>query len=535
MYRDRLDGDFFLVFVALAAIVSPLVGQQTELPIPVFVLAGQSNMQGQAVVDMNHPEHYNGGKGTLQALLDDPAHAQSMGHLRDASGSWVTRNDVLIRYQTPQELKRGRLSIGFTGYGGQHHFGPELQFGHLMGDAYEAPVLLIKAAWGGKSLFKDFRPPSAGGEVGPYYQKMIAEIRTAMKDYRQDFPELQDRDLYLAGLAWQQGWNDMGDEDARAEYADNLSHLIQDFRREFNSPWLPVVIGELGNGGPTTSEPMNQIRKAQADVGKRPEFCGSVRFVPTASFARPAERSPNVSHFHHWFGNAESYFLIGDGLGKAMLELVGKRPGKKRVLILGDSISIGYTPTVRQLLGSEVLVVRPMRGLKQAENCQGTRYGASCLDRWMNLMGSHWDVIHFNFGLHDMKHVNPKTEQNSDDKNDPPQSTPEEYRRQLTEIVERLKSSGAQLIFATTTPVPAGVRPYRATTDPDVYNTIAIEIMRKNAIQINDLYGFSEPHLAEIQRPANVHFLPEGSQMLGKQVAEVIRRSLKLQDHKPQQ
>ena len=113
------------------------------------------------------------------------------------------------------------------------------------------------------------------------------------------------------------------------------------------------MIGELGNGGESSSESMNQIRKAQAAVAQRNAFCGSVRFVKTTPFARPADQSPNVGHGHHWFGNAESYFLIGDGLGKSMLELVGKRKGKKRVLILGDSISIGYTPTVRQLLADQ--------------------------------------------------------------------------------------------------------------------------------------------------------------------------------------
>ncbi|MCH2181522.1 MAG: GDSL-type esterase/lipase family protein [Mariniblastus sp.] len=532
MHRYRSNSVFLAVMAVIAGgLPGSMLAQEAD-PVPVFVLAGQSNMQGQAVVDMNHPEHYNGGRGTLNALLANPAHQDRMGHLRDADGNWVVREDVWIRYQTPEALKRGGLSIGFTGYGGQHHFGPELQFGHRVGDAFQQPVLLIKTAWGGKSLFKDFRPPSAGGEVGPYYQKMIREIRSGLQGYQQDFPDLEGRPVYLAGLVWQQGWNDMGDEEARAQYAQNLFHLIRDFRQEFNAPWLPVVIGELGNGGPTSREPMNQIRQAQASAARRAEFCGSVQFVPTAEFARPAEQSPNITHGHHWFGNAESYFLIGDSLGQAMLELVGKRPDKKRVLILGDSISIGYTPTVRKSLEEEAIVVRPMRNLKQAENCQGTRYGVEHIDRWMNLLGGEWDVIHFNFGLHDMKHVSPQTEENSNKKSDPPQSTPEQYRRQLTEIVQRLKQSEAQLIFATTTPVPDGVRPYRATTDPDRYNAIAMKIMQEHGVQVNDLYQFAQPRLAEIQRPANVHFFPPGSEVLGKQVADVIRSCWKAEPPK---
>lgn len=523
MRRYRTDLVFLTVMVVVTGTLSGRLRAQEARPVPVFVLAGQSNMQGQAVVDLDHPEAYNGGRGTLKALLANPHNQSRMGHLRAADGNWAVREDVWIRYQTPEALKRGGLGLGFTGYGGQHHFGPELQFGHRVGDAFQQPVLLIKTAWGGKSLFKDFRPPSAGGETGPYYQKMIEQIRSGLQEYEQDFPALQGQTVYLAGLVWQQGWNDLGEEEARSQYEQNLVHLIRDVRQEFSSPWLPVVIGELGNGGPTSNEAMNQLRQAQAAAAGRDEFCDSVRFVPTARFARPAEESPNITHGHHWFGNAESYFLIGDSLGQTMLELVGKQPGKKRVLILGDSISIGYTPTVRASLASEAIVVRPMRNAKQPENCQGTRYGVEHVDRWLGLLGGEWDVIHFNFGLHDMKHVDPETGVNSNKQADPPQSTPEQYRQQLTQIVRRLRQCDAQLIFATTTPVPAGVRPYRDTTDPDRYNAIALEIMQEHGIPINDLYQFTRPQLSKIQRPANVHFFPQGSEILGKQVAEVIR------------
>ena len=530
MNRFFLSWDFFLALVLFHGWLPSLSVAQDPLPaVPVFLLAGQSNMQGQAVVDLDHPKYYNSGKGTLQALIKDSTLAKQVGHLQDAGGNWVVRDDVWVSYQTPTASKRGGLGIGYTGYDGLHHFGPELQFGHLVGNAYEEPVLLIKTAWGGKSLFKDFRPPSAGGETGPYYLKMIGEIKAAMQTYEQDFPALRGRELKLAGLVWMQGWNDMGDEAARKEYATNLFHLIKDVRREFHSPWLPVVIGELGNGGETSSQPMNEFRESQASVAKRPEFSGSVEFVKTTPFARAADQSPNVGHGHHWFGNAESYFLIGDALGESMLQLVGKTPGKKRVLILGDSISIGYTPKVRELLKDDAIVVRPMRDLKKPENCQGTRYGEPHVQRWIGLMGGHWDVIHFNFGLHDMKHVDPKSGKNSNRLEDPPQATPEEYRQQLTEIVKQLRGTEAKLIFATTTPVPAGVSPFRAKDDPYVYNAIAMEIMQAHEVQVNDLYGFAEARLSAIQRPANVHFTPAGSEILGKQVAEVIQESLNSQ------
>ena len=91
------------------------------------------------------------------------------------------RDDVWIRYKTPNRgLLTGGLTIGYTGYGEGSHIGPELQFGHVVGDFYDNQVMLIKTAWGGKSLFADFRPPSSGGQVGPYYTQMLKEVQDAL-------------------------------------------------------------------------------------------------------------------------------------------------------------------------------------------------------------------------------------------------------------------------------------------------------------------------------------------------------------------
>ena len=223
---------------------------------------------------------------------------------------------------TKDELKTGGLSVGFTGYGGRHHIGPELQIGHVLGDAHKEPILLIKTAWGGKSLYKDFRPPSAGGEVGEYYKKMLAEVKEALEAVANEFPSLRGRKPEWAGFIWMQGWNDLGSEQALAEYEQNLVHLVKDLRKELKSPKLPVVIGELGNGGPKAGANMLAIRAAQKAAAERKGFKGNVKFVSTTAFARPKQESPNVGHGHHWFGNAESYFLIGDALGKGMLELL---------------------------------------------------------------------------------------------------------------------------------------------------------------------------------------------------------------------
>ncbi len=319
---------------ALALLVArPPAGRAADPPpgsVQVFVLAGQSNMEGHAVVDLTGKD-YNGGKGTLAALFADPAKAKLVKHLKAADGAWAVRDDVFVRYQRErQPLLAGRLGIGFSVYADAHHYGPELQFGHVLGGHLTAPVLLIKAAWGGKSLYKDFRPPSSGGEVGVYYTKLLAEVRTGLANLKTDFPALAGRDHKLAGFVWYHGWNDGVDpKTAVPEYEQNLVNLIKDVRKDLSAPNLPVVVGELT--GPWVDAPgaWGTLRKAQAAATARPEFKGNVVFVPTRDFVRPAAESPNPGHGHHEFGNAETIFLVGDALGKGMVQLLspqGKAP-----------------------------------------------------------------------------------------------------------------------------------------------------------------------------------------------------------------
>ncbi|MBI5383256.1 MAG: sialate O-acetylesterase [Verrucomicrobia bacterium] len=298
----------------------PLCAEQAgPSPVKVFILAGQSNMEGQGVADLDGKD-YNGGKGTLACLLRDPVKAPEVAHLREAPGKWAVRHDVWVRYQRERgPLLRGPLTMGFSVYGDAHHFGPELQFGWVMGNFISNQVLLIKTAWGGKSLYRDFRPPSSGGQVGPYYTKMIAEIREALANLKTDFPACDGGGYELAGFVWYHGWND-GCEPKTAvpQYETNLVNLIQDVRRELNAPNLPVVIGELT--GPWVQAPGEwaTLRQAQAAAAARAEFKGNALFVQTHDFVRKSEDSPNPGHGHHEFGNAETYYLVGDALGKGM-------------------------------------------------------------------------------------------------------------------------------------------------------------------------------------------------------------------------
>jgi sugar phosphate isomerase/epimerase len=303
--------------------LSAVAPNDAPRPVKVFILAGQSNMEGQAVVDLDG-KNYNDGKGTLKALMNDPNKARLFKHLKNDKGEWTVREDVWVRYQREkQPLLAGPLSIGFSINGGKHHFGPELQFGHVVGDHVRSQVLLIKTAWGGKSLYKDFRSPSSRGEVGPYYKKMLAEVRLALDNLKTDFPSYKGQGYELAGFVWYQGWNDGVDpKNAVPQYEENLVNLIKDVRKDLNAAKLPVVIGELT--GPWVDAPgaWATLRAAQASAANRPEFRGNVIFVETRQFVRPAKESPNPGHGHHEFGNAETYFLVGDALGKGMVKLL---------------------------------------------------------------------------------------------------------------------------------------------------------------------------------------------------------------------
>ena len=160
------------IIIYISILILPATAEQPgKSPVKVFILAGQSNMQGHGKVPMD--ENKNGGQGTLEYMVKKSKQKELYKHTVDENGKWVVRNDVWISYMG----KKGGLTVGY-GAGGDR-IGPEFQFGHVMGQKLENQVLIIKIAWGGKSLAKDFRPPSSGGEVGPYYKDLIKLTRAA--------------------------------------------------------------------------------------------------------------------------------------------------------------------------------------------------------------------------------------------------------------------------------------------------------------------------------------------------------------------
>lgn len=194
-------------------------------------------------------------------------------------------------------------------------------------------------------------------------------------------------------------------------------------------------------------------------------------------------------------------------------------PGLPRVLLIGDSISIGYTVPVRELLKGKANVHRPLT------NCGPTTKGVAEIDAWLG--DGKWDVIHFNWGLHDLKYMGPQN-QNLADPAAPDshqQVPPAEYEKNLRLLVDRLRKTGAKLIWRSTTPVPEGVKG-RVVGDSKKYNDIAKTIMEEHNIPVDDQYRFALARLSEIQLPANVHFSRHGSEALAKQAVAAITAAL---------
>jgi hypothetical protein len=201
----------------------------------------------------------------------------------------------------------------------------------------------------------------------------------------------------------------------------------------------------------------------------------------------------------------------------AMVE-IEDNPALPRVLLIGDSISIGYTVPVREMLDGKANVHRALT------NCGPTTKGVKELESWLG--DKSWDVIHFNFGLHDLKYMGPNGENLVEPDQGKQQVSINDYESNLREIVKRLKETKATLIWRNTTPVPPGAKG-RVVGDAKKYNEIAERVMNENGIAIQDMYGFVHPQMDKIMLKANVHFTPEGSRELAKTVVEVIAPSLK--------
>ena len=208
-------------------------------------------------------------------------------------------------------------------------------------------------------------------------------------------------------------------------------------------------------------------------------------------------------------------YTVKKGQNRAFAKVTDD-PKLPRVLIIGDSISIGYTPALRELLKGKANVHRiPTNG-------GPTTKGLKSIEAWLG--DGNYDVIHFNWGLHDLKFVG-KDGKNIAPENGQYQVTLKQYKENLSQLVAAMQKTDAKLIWRNTTPVPADC-PWRIESDEIAYNEVASEIMQKNDIPTDDHHSYVIKHMSEIQRPANVHFTPQGSKKLAELAAVAILKEL---------
>ena len=370
--------------ILLAAISAQATDKK---PVKVFILAGQSNMEGKGKVDplLNHQIHA-------------PETKEFFAHFHK-DGKYIEREDVWINFLN----RRGRLTVGF---GSPGRIGPELEFGHVVGDHYEEPVLIIKTAWGGKSIGRDFRPPSSGlpskeeldeavnnmvnrdynnlvrnamnkakkenpkvtrkdieaqlkvtkemilkekgvefrkqviDSQGHFYRLMMEEIAVNLKELKQRFPDYDGRGYELAGFVWFQGFNDQFSDEFKDNYRDMMVHFIKDVRKEYNAPGMPFVIGVLGTNMTKEDVDKNAVSVAQREAAKAPEFKDNVTSVESYQVydlgARAVYDKGWAKNFavwraigsdrpYHYLGSGTFFARLGDSFATAMNDLIGKQ------------------------------------------------------------------------------------------------------------------------------------------------------------------------------------------------------------------
>jgi hypothetical protein len=303
----------FRIIVAVFGLMPGIASQAAAKPLKVFILAGQSNMQGHVNVS------------TFDSLADDPKTAPILKEMRNADGTprvcekvWISSIGCTGDDTTEQ---KGKLTAGFGA--STEEIGPEFTFGIYMGKMLNEPILIIKTSWGGKSLHTDFRPPSAkpyefcatelqgrknrGDDMekeranvikatGVYYRLMIEHVRKVLADVKRVVPEYDPTQSYeLAGFVWFQGFNDLVSDwtyENRMKpggydmYGQLLADFIRDVRKDLSAPKMPFVVGVMGIGGVKEDKrpPQMYFRQAQVAPTLLPEFKVNVVAVQTAPY-----------------------------------------------------------------------------------------------------------------------------------------------------------------------------------------------------------------------------------------------------------
>lgn len=340
----------YLPMLCVVAFLVSGASARADKAVRVFVLAGQSNMEGKASNKL------------LESQATDARFRRFWADYRSGA-AWAERDDVFVTFFD----RHGPLTIG---YGSKGATGPELGFGRVVGDVLEDPVLLIKTAWGGHSLYKNFRPPSAGlpsehelqlelknlqqktpaatidqvkAGYGESYRMMLAEIRRVLAKKDELFPVLEGLETRISGVFWFQGFNDQFGDSAPGEYEANMKYFISDVRRDLGVPRLPFVIAGIGTFGadgslkPKAGTGTEKVLRGQLAMNAVQEFRGTVKAFETAPLydADAAKIFPmwkeNLEEWkkvgsdrpYHYLGSGIWYSRIGMAAGEAMVDLLG--------------------------------------------------------------------------------------------------------------------------------------------------------------------------------------------------------------------
>lgn len=346
-------------FLLCLAALSLACGHAAAATLKVYILAGQSNMEGHAKIE------------TFDYLGDDPATAPLLKQMRGPDGKPAVCEKVWISYLTGRFDGSangegfGKLTAGYGARGDRPtedggKIGPEFTFGLTLDAALDEPVLIIKTAWGGRSLNTEFRPPSAGPyelndyqkklyygppghgvpkdmdlwlaekqrETGRFYRYMVEHVKHVLADPKRVCPEYDPAAGYeIAGFVWLQGFNDMvdghtypdrGKPGRFALYSDLLAHFIRDVRKDLNAPKMPFVIGVMGVDGAKANQDNLNFREAMTAPSLLPEFQGNVFAVPTAPFwseelAAIDEKRQQVRQMGHFLNSKHKDHANADG------------------------------------------------------------------------------------------------------------------------------------------------------------------------------------------------------------------------------
>jgi lysophospholipase L1-like esterase len=433
-------------------------------------------------------------------------------------------------------------------------FGPEMGLARTLAGREKKPLAVVKAAFSGTAMKTDWNhnDPGPGGAC---YRALVEETKAAREKAAEKGISLR-----IRALAWVQGESDANAKDA-PDYGKNLGEMITALRKDLDAPNLIALVGVNTNFGGGKNTFMPRIVEEQKSLAARLPSCAyvdtsGVTYANSAHFdsagtlevgkryaeallgtegkgggeptnagestqARDAADAAVEEKYRKWKAslppeqqawetvleaNLGSFYLPVHKREKVQgrsnaWDFVADDPRLPRVLLIGDSVSRGYTLAARKALAGRANVHRA------PENCGPTANGLKKLDVWLG--DGRWDVIHFNFGIHDRA------------------TPPADYEKRLEEIVTRLQATGARVVWAATTPVPPDTKDGPAAARAIIErNEIAARVMQKHGIATDDLFAFIAPHFGRVQNPKDVHFSGEGYDLLGGRVAEEIGRAL---------